>query len=154
MITHPDKLLFPEDGISKGELYTLSLFHAERHTNASNFRLTLTNFIPRRSLCKPVCGNGKVQRGEVCDDGEANENGVYGVCNATCSGRTYCGDGIENGPEECDNGLNISQYASVSGDACAPGCLLPGSCGDGRVKASQECDLAEARGGGNRALKA
>jgi fibro-slime domain-containing protein len=128
-------------GITKGELYTLSLFHAERHTSASNFKLTLTNFIPRRSLCTPVCGNDALQRGEVCDDGTANQDDVYGVCNATCSGREFCGDGEKNGPEECDNGTNISEYSTVGANACAPGCKLPGRCGDGLVKVGIEwCD--------------
>ncbi len=136
-------------GIEKGQLYTLSLFHAERHTSASNFKLTLTNFIPRRSVCKPVCGNGILQRGEVCDDGASNQDGVYGACNSTCSGREFCGDGATNGPEQCDNGLNISQYATGGVNACAPGCRLPGSCGDGVIQVGIEyCDDGAANNNG------
>jgi hypothetical protein len=44
----------------------------------------------------------------------------------------YCGDGVVNGPEECDNGKNDDDYASTSG--CAPGCKLPARCGDGIVQ--------------------
>jgi fibro-slime domain-containing protein len=31
-------------GLTKGQTYDLELFHAERHTNASNFRVD-TNFV-------------------------------------------------------------------------------------------------------------
>jgi cysteine-rich repeat protein len=44
----------------------------------------------------------------------------------------YCGDGVVNGTEECDNGKNDDDYGSTSG--CAPGCKLPARCGDGIVQ--------------------
>ena len=47
------------------------------------------------------CGDGNVDAGEYCDDGE--NNGLYGYCNADCTGDgPSCGDEIINGPEECE----------------------------------------------------
>ncbi len=47
------------------------------------------------SSCTPVfeCGNGLVEAGEACDDG--NLNGGYGQCNLTCDGLSaaFCGNG-------------------------------------------------------------
>ena len=127
-------------GLVKGGIYQISFFQAERHTNASNFRLTLENFLPTHSQCVPTCGDGKVVIGEVCDDGSALNTGEYGHCNATCSGRTFCGDGVKNGPEKCDNGLNFGAYNDTSG--CAAGCVLPPRCGDKVVDFTfkEECD--------------
>lgn len=57
---------------------------------------------------KPVCGDGIIQTGEVCDDGELN--GTYspsGTCNSDCLDRGaggFCGDGTTNGDETCDAG--------------------------------------------------
>jgi cysteine-rich repeat protein len=46
------------------------------------------------------------------------------------------------GPEECDNGVNNSQYGDASEGACAPGCIKPANCGDGVVArlAGEQCD--------------
>jgi cysteine-rich repeat protein len=54
--------------------------------------------------------------------------------------RPYCGDGILNGAEECDNGKNDDDYALTSG--CGPGCKLPPRCGDGIVQPDYDevCD--------------
>lgn len=129
--------------ITKGGVYEIVLFHAERHTTRSNFRLTLQGFLAPRSSCTPICGDGVVQRGEVCDDGEDNvtqDEAVYGAC-VECRSREFCGDATVNGPEECDNGLNISSYADADGEACAPGCVLPPYCGDGELQPALEwCD--------------
>lgn len=143
-------------GLVQGELYEIVLFHAERHTSGSNFRLTLDGFLAPRSYCKPNCGDGKLLPGEVCDDGEDenintddgdDSNDTTGRCNDTCNRRAYCGDGELNIGEVCDNGVNLDVYL-VSSDpsACAPGCVLPPSCGDSEVQAAFEsCD----RGGAN-----
>jgi cysteine-rich repeat protein len=51
----------------------------------------------------PVCGDGKIEGGEVCDDGPLNV--TYGHCGGDCRGlHLYCGDGRIDGPEQCDDG--------------------------------------------------
>ncbi len=133
-------------GITKGGIYEIVLFHAERHTDQSNFRLTLQGFLAPRSSCTPICGDGTVQRGEVCDDGEDNvtaAEATWGAC-VECRSREFCGDGVVNGAEACDNGLNISSYAD-SVDACGPECVDPPYCGDGMVHPGLEwCDEGDA----------
>ncbi len=134
-------------GITKGQLYSIHLFHAERHTIWSNFKLTLSNFILSWSVCTPICGSGTIEPGEFCDDGAELNTGEYGACSTDCSGREFCGDGIIQGDEECDDGLNQSPYNSV-GEACAPGCRSPARCGDGNVdrEYGETCDRAEENG--------
>src|SRR5690606_31172302 len=104
-------------------------------------------FLAPRSYCSPICGDGELRRGEVCDDGHDNvdqQNASYGAC-VECVSREFCGDDLVTGPEACDNGLNISTYASDDEQGCAPGCQLPGVCGDGILQPGYEdCDLGEA----------
>ncbi len=80
-----------------------------------------------------ACGNGAQEVGESCDDGV--NNGMYGYCNASCTGMgPRCGDGTMNGPEECDDGN------SSNTDECLVTCTNP-RCGDGYVRANVEaCD--------------
>lgn len=79
----------------------------------------------QRGLCvtPAVCGNRKVETGEVCDDGNTvNETTcAYGQtcssCNATCAQALTlvgpkCGDSIVNGSEVCDGSV-------PSGKTCA-----------------------------------
>ena len=136
-------------GITKLGLYQIVLFHAERMQCGSRFHLTLTNFIPQRSLCTPICGDGVLERGEVCDEGGNNVNNTYGACNTTCSAREYCGDGEVNGPEKCDNGLNTDNYGDAGLGKCAPGCVIPARCGDAIVQPGLEwCDLGTSKNKG------
>ncbi|MFN3181915.1 MAG: DUF4215 domain-containing protein [Nannocystaceae bacterium] len=111
------------------------------------------------------CGNGLVEPGEDCDDGETN--GVAGStdCLADCS-LTTCGDGFLGRPEseECDQGEENADDAACTSSCtaafCGDGLIGPGescddgeagsdnctsscalaSCGDGRVQAGEECD--------------
>jgi MYXO-CTERM domain-containing protein len=63
----------------------------------------------------PVCGDGRVQGSEVCDDGTANA--TYGHCGGRCDGpHLYCGDGRIDGPETCDDGN------TEPGDGCNARC--------------------------------
>jgi cysteine-rich repeat protein len=67
---------------------------------------------------KPVCGDGRVEGDEVCDDGK--DNATYDHCGGRCDGpHLYCGDGRVDLPETCDDGN------SVTGDGCDD-CRLEG----------------------------
>jgi fibro-slime domain-containing protein len=69
-----------------GNLYEAAVFQAERHTDGSNYRLTLANFVTNRTSCSSICGDGLVTSSEACDDGVLN--GTFGACRADCSART------------------------------------------------------------------
>ncbi len=60
------------------------------------------------------CGNGKVEEGEQCDDGNAIDGDG---CTKTCT-KQVCGNGAVEAGEECDDGNN------EDGDACSADCLL------------------------------
>gem|GEM_PF-3376918 len=66
-----------------------------------------------------ACGDGTLNTtaGEVCDDGTNNNTGE-GFCIADCSAVQTCGDGIQNGTEQCDDG-NL-----IDGDGCSSTCML------------------------------
>ena len=49
-------------GLTIGNVYEIVVFQAERHTSASNYRLTLSNFTGTRSVCAPMCGDGHRSR--------------------------------------------------------------------------------------------
>ena len=59
----------------------------------------------------PVCGNGTLEAGEQCDDGNTVPNDG---CSATCT--LECGDGLLEGSEQCDDGN------TVPGDGCDATC--------------------------------
>jgi len=90
-------------GLEDGQSYRVTVFHAERQTEGSSFRLTLTGFDTSRSECRPMCGDGIVGLGEECDD-MVNDGG-YGECAEGCVLDEYCGDGvIQEEYENCDDG--------------------------------------------------
>jgi fibro-slime domain-containing protein len=130
----------PRFGLTKGQVYEIVVFQAERHTTQSNYRLTLGGFVNSTTTCASVCGNGIQTPDEQCDDG-VNDGG-YGECAPGCVFGDYCGDGkLQEPQEECDDGTNLTPYAA-SGEGCAPGCKKPGRCGDGKVDGlfGEECD--------------
>ena len=103
-------------GLEEGNVYRISVFHAERKTFGSSFRLTLDGFSTARSDCSPICGDAIVSQGEECDDG-VNDGG-YGECDANCVLGPYCGDGIRQDPEHCDDGNRLD------GDGCGSACRI------------------------------
>ncbi len=77
-----------------------------------------------------LCGNGKIDPGEGCDDGNTTPTDS---CTASCN-KARCGDGvIQRGVETCDDG-NLDDT-----DECRSNCG-PQSCGDGVVQAPETCD--------------
>ncbi|MEM9863563.1 MAG: DUF4215 domain-containing protein, partial [Myxococcota bacterium] len=124
-------------------LVEMVIFHAERHTDGSNFELELTGFVRRRSSCIERCGDGVVTPGEFCDDG-VNDGG-YGECLDCRTIDGFCGDGVLNGPEACDLGAAAND-ASYGG--CNPDCTPGPRCGDGVVQPRNEvCDDGINEGG-------
>ena len=108
-----------------------------------------------------ACGNGRLESGEACDDG----NGASGDgCSASCAIETgwscsgtpsscvgNCGDGMIVGGESCD-GSNLDGQSCTgrgfTGGALAcdgscnfdeSGCTTT-SCGDGTIDSGEECD--------------
>lgn len=109
----------------------------------------------------PVCGDGLVEGGEDCDDGElVNNDG----CSATCEIETgwdcdeaspslcapVCGDTLVRGNETCDDGNAVTEacvYGQQSCTVCNSACVsvagtVSGWCGDGVKNGTEECDDA------------
>jgi fibro-slime domain-containing protein len=130
-------------GLVPDGVYEIAFFHAERHSAGSNFRLTLTGFEPKHSICEPTCGDGVVAGSEECDLGAEQNIGGYAGCTADCRRGPSCGDGTVQAPNEaCDDGLNVTPYVKAGASACAPGCVATGTCGDGKLDSlfGEECD--------------
>ncbi len=83
-----------------------------------------------RSDCRPArCGDGVIDSGETCDDGNVVD---CDGCNATCEPEigNVCGDGIAlmSCGEQCDDGNTIA------GDGCSLACALERVPGGGTAK--------------------
>jgi len=84
-----------------------------------------------------ICGNGIVEAGEQCDDG----NLIPGDgCNPNCTFpgtvNENCGNGLLDAGEECDDG-NL-----IPGDGCNPDCTIPTTTGKPLPRASSGCSCA------------
>lgn len=85
---------------------------------------------PRPGGGGPLCGNGALDPGEACDDGNAIDTDA---CRANCE-RASCGDGVVwAGVETCDD------HNTQDGDGCPANCG-PVTCGDGVVQPPEACD--------------
>ena len=79
------------------------------------------------TIARPDCGNGRLDTGEECDDGNTDPSDG---CTNSC---TVCGNHVMAPYEQCDDG-NL-----VNGDACDSNCALT-ACGNGIVTAGEQCD--------------
>ena len=96
-----------------------------------------------------VCGDGVVNAGEACDDGNTvGGDGCSAECTVEigwrcdppgtpCINFPNCGDGIVDDGEACDDGLrNDGHYGGCNTD-----CTLAPHCGDGVIQTDHEqCD--------------
>ncbi|MFZ5892406.1 MAG: DUF4215 domain-containing protein [Myxococcota bacterium] len=135
-----DRTRATELGLENGKVYQIAIFHAERQTKASSFRLTLAGFSAARSDCGALCGDGKIAPGEECDDGTEKNTGGYDQCSATCTLGPRCGDGTlqtDHG-EQCDGGVDGNTGAY---NGCSANCQPGPRCGDAVVQTQYEkCD--------------
>jgi cysteine-rich repeat protein len=90
----------------------------------------------------PVCGNGEIEPGEACDDG--NRLGGDG-CSGSCSSTETCGNGVFELDEECDcgdaehPGGTRCMDTLNGGPICSDTCTLR-RCGDGTTDPDEVCD--------------
>jgi fibro-slime domain-containing protein len=105
------------------------------------------------------CGNGVLDPGELCDDGNTTAgDGCTPICQIengwscptagqACTRTQICGDGMLQLPEQCDDGNK------TAGDGCSATCTVengyvchvPGKpcvpdCGDGIITGTEKCD--------------
>ncbi|MEW5896562.1 MAG: DUF4215 domain-containing protein [Nanoarchaeota archaeon] len=75
------------------------------------------------------CGNGEIELGEQCDDGNSNNNDG---CLDNCK-NAICGDGFKGPGEQCDDGNQDNT------DSCTNECKNA-ICGDGFKGPGEQCD--------------
>ena len=76
-----------------------------------------------------VCGNGVIENGEQCDDGNLLDGDG---CSATCESQPICGNFVTEPSEECDDGN------TVPGDGCDSTCRVE-RCGEATCDDSNPC---------------
>lgn len=107
----------------------------------TNLDLDLTVSVFHDLGWAPLCGNGKVDRFEECDEGAANRDAPESSCRRNCT-RHRCGDGILDPGEQCDRG---SANSDRQAGACRSDCQAA-RCGDGIVDPGEQCDGSSSEG--------
>jgi cysteine-rich repeat protein len=78
-----------------------------------------------------VCGNGRVEGTEQCDDANTDDGDA---CRVDCT-LPSCGDGVVQANEQCDDGNEVDD------DACSNSCGTNNlNCGNGVIDDGEECD--------------
>jgi len=110
----------------------------------------------------PVCGNGRRERGETCDDGDGddavfeheNDDGCSSTCQLEDAAQWFCQPGALCIARICGNGVRTDDEAcevSIVGVGCSAQCEVENGyrcssasckaiCGDGQVVGIEECD--------------
>ncbi len=99
----------------------------------------------RADCSVPRCGDGVIDAGEDCDDGNSIDDG--NGCSASCARTGFCGDGVlQEAVEGCDDGNAVTEVCAYGErcTVCTAACVEgPGStsfCGDGRIDPPEGCD--------------
>jgi cysteine-rich repeat protein len=109
----------------------------------------------------PVCGNGVLEAGELCDDGPNNSDLAPNACRTNCRD-PYCGDGVIDGGEECDTdqlasnscvGLGYTKGTLACSATCEYDTSDCSTCGDDNAEGTdtasvgyETCDGSDLRG--------
>lgn len=144
------QLCDPDYEVYSGGVYDMHVFQTERAFSGSNFKLTLTGFINSgASYCASNCGDKQLAATEECDEG-GGEVAIFKGCSNTCRRQAYCGNGVVEEGEQCDNGFACQSHSSWCQDlgskydssmACDNNCKLTKSnCGNNKKEGSEECD--------------
>ncbi len=123
-------------------------------SKTDNFKIKVPG-TPDEEPPHPACGDGHLDAGEQCDDGNV---GSGDGCSYVCTLETpppppppapCCGDGHVDAGEQCDDGN------TAAGDGCSATCTVelpppppPTSCcGDGHLDPGEQCDDGNTTGG-------
>lgn len=87
---------------------------ARLRAGAAAALLALATLAALPAPARAACGDGVVEAGEECDDGNDSD---ADPCGTDCN-RILCGDGIVEAGEECDDGNRADE------DGCSPFCTL------------------------------
>jgi IgGFc binding protein len=110
--------------------------------NTSNDNTNQNNYIP------PGCGNGELDQGEYCDDGDANSDTVANACRMNCT-LARCGDSVVDSSEQCDgpdlDGMDCGDFGAPTGVlACNADCTFDDSdctyCGNNVAQGTDPLD--------------
>jgi cysteine-rich repeat protein len=82
-----------------------------------------------------ICGDGVVDSGEQCDDGNTDPgDGCTAACQSETGATAECGNGVIESGEECDDAND------EAGDGCDACVMEDNVCGDSMIGAGEECD--------------
>ncbi|MBI2552297.1 DUF4215 domain-containing protein [Candidatus Uhrbacteria bacterium] len=134
-------------------------FNVAMFTSSNTLHPQSVTNVQNALLWAVPCGNGSVETGEECDDGNTTSgDGCSAVClNEGSNFSLRCGDGracrnaSECGPgESCqggrclDRGEDCDDGNLENGDGCSSQCLNEGTgpalCGNGKINPGEECD--------------
>jgi len=140
--TEPDTTASSSSGDETGEDTTGGASTGEPVSSSSSTGAPATT--EASTGAGPVCGDGNLDPGEECDDGDENSSNA---CVAGCVPAS-CGDGfVRSGFEGCDDGNDVDTDDCTNAcekAVCGDGVLHEGveACDDGNTDPGDGCDAA------------